>query len=80
MLGNQKAGVRQGRLFCRIKKLEYAVEKDRARLQKRFSKKKSFSDPKILRINRRLVKKCIRLYDARERYKKLAKKNSGFRF
>ena len=77
MSGNQKAGLKQGRLFYQIKKLEYQIEKERIRLKNQIAKKKSFSDKSVLRINRRLVKKCIRLYDKKEAYKKWLRKSGG---
>ena len=40
MRGNQKAGLKQGRLFYQIKKLEYQIEKERIRLKNQIAKKK----------------------------------------
>lgn len=74
MTKNQRAILRQGRLFYRIKKTECAVCQERDRLRKRIAKTKNYSDKRVVRINRRLVKKCVLLYDLKQKYKKAAKK------
>lgn len=74
MRQHPKTGVKLGRLFYRMKKLEYRIEKGRTRLKRTVALKNSFSDKKVLRLNRRLVKLCVRLSEEKEAYSGLLRK------